>query len=90
MTKGIIIKVYGRVQGVFFRHSARLKAEELGLRGFARNETDGSVALTAEGEEETLRKFLEWCRRGPPLARVDEIKIEWQETTEKFKRFEIQ
>ena len=84
------IKVSGWVQGVFFRHTARSHAEKLGLTGWVRNETDGSVTIAAEGEEQALKQFLDWCRRGPPLARVDEINVEWKDATGEFKRFEIQ
>ncbi|MEK9148397.1 MAG: acylphosphatase [Patescibacteria group bacterium] len=84
-----VVKVTGQVQGVFYRHTARLHAEKLGITGFARNEADDSVAIVAEGEEEALNQFLEWCRRGPPLARVDEIKTEWREATGEHKGFEI-
>lgn len=69
------VKVFGTVQGVFFRHSARIKFEELGIKGFARNESDGSVYLEAEGEKEALDKFLEWCKRGPPSARVERVEV---------------
>lgn len=88
--KRISINITGRVQGVFFRHTARLRAEEFGLCGWARNEDNGSVTVAAEGEEGALRKFIEWCRHGPPLARVDNIQIEWQEAKGEFKKFEIQ
>ncbi len=88
--KRVVMRVYGRVQGVFFRHTARLRAEELGLVGFVRNEYDGSVTVTAEGDEEALQKFLEWCRKGPPLAMVEKIEVEWKEATGEFKRFDIQ
>jgi len=87
--KRIAIKVYGRVQGVFFRHTARLRAEELGITGFARNESDGSMTVVAEGEEEALQKFLEWCRKGPPLASVEKVEVEWREAAGEFRRFEI-
>lgn len=83
------IKVYGRVQGVFFRHTARLHAEKLGLVGFARNEADGSVTTVAEGEEKSLEEFLAWCQKGPPLASVKNVNVEWRESTGAFKRFEI-
>lgn len=87
--KRVVVKVSGLVQGVFFRHTARLHAEELGLSGFVRNEEDGSVTAAAEGAGEALEKFIEWCRRGPPLARIDDVAVEWQEATGEFKRFEI-
>ena len=67
------IRVTGKVQGVFYRASARAEAERLGLKGFVRNESDGSVYAEAEGEAEALELFLAWCRRGPPHARVDAV-----------------
>lgn len=87
--KRVVAKARGRVQGVFFRHTARIRAEKLNLKGLVRNENDGSVTIIAEGEEEALQKFLEWCRKGPPLSRVYEIKTEWQEATGEFDGFEI-
>lgn len=73
MVKHWNIRVFGEVQGVFFRYSAKEKAEELGIRGFARNESDGSVYIEAEGEEDATRKFLGWCRGGPSSAKVAKI-----------------
>lgn len=70
------IRISGRVQGVFYRASARAEAERLGLAGFVRNEPDGSVYAEAEGERETLERFLAWCRQGPPRARVDRVEME--------------
>jgi acylphosphatase len=73
MTLHYAIRVAGKVQGVFYRASARAEAERLGLGGFVRNEPDGSVYAEAEGEKDALDRFLEWCRRGPPHARVDAV-----------------
>ncbi|MCX6765750.1 MAG: acylphosphatase [Candidatus Moranbacteria bacterium] len=84
------IKIYGRVQGVFFRHSAREKAEELGISGFARNEPDGTVYIEAEGGKVKLEKFLEWCRKGPPLARVEKVDFEYQPDTKEFDGFAME
>lgn len=66
-------RVTGKVQGVFFRHSARLEAERLGIRGAARNLPDGSVEVLAAGAAAALDELREWLRRGPPMARVDEV-----------------
>ena len=66
-------RVTGKVQGVFFRHSARLEAERLGIRGAARNLPDGSVEVLAAGDAAALDALREWLRRGPPLARVEEV-----------------
>lgn len=67
------IRISGRVQGVFYRASARAEGERLGLAGFVRNEPDGSVYAEAEGEEGALERFLAWCRKGPPMARVEGV-----------------
>lgn len=76
MKEHLDIKIYGKVQGVFFRVSAKQKADELGLFGFAKNESDGSVYIQAEGGEHLLRIFLDWCRQGPSDARVDRLEFE--------------
>ncbi|TSC87370.1 MAG: acylphosphatase [Microgenomates group bacterium Gr01-1014_7] len=74
MKKHFNIKIYGQVQGVFFRASAREKAESLGITGFVQNQPDGSVYIEAEGEDDMLNQFLSWCHEGPPAADVEEIK----------------
>lgn len=76
MKKHFGIRISGRVQGVFFRASTKEKAESLRLQGFVRNEPDGSVYAEAEGEEEGLNAFVDWCRHGPPLALVEKCVIE--------------
>ena len=76
MVKHLNIKVYGRVQGVFFRATAREQADKLGITGFAKNETDGSVYIEAEGEKEKLDEFVKWCKVGPTSAKVDDVKVE--------------
>jgi acylphosphatase len=67
------IRIFGQVQGVFFRDSAREKAEELGIAGFARNEPDGSVYIEAEGREGDLEQFLNWAKSGPDWAKVEKV-----------------
>lgn len=81
--KSLQIKVQGIVQGVYFRVSTKDKADSLGLKGFAKNEKDGSVYIEVEGEELILEKFIEWLHVGPPNANVKEVIIEEQ----KIKRF---
>lgn len=73
MIKHVNIKLTGKVQGVFFRVAIREKAEGLGIKGFARNEDDGSVYVEAEGEAEDLEKLIEWCWQGPRLAQVTNV-----------------
>jgi acylphosphatase len=76
MRKTYEIKIYGRVQGVNFRRSAAFRARLLGVVGFVRNEPDGSVFIEAEGDETALQKFLNWCKKGSLIARVDRIDVE--------------
>ena len=71
----IQIRVSGYVQGVNYRFSARRMAEEFHVNGFARNESDGSVYLEAEGTLEQLDKFIAWCKIGPPRASVDKVVV---------------
>lgn len=73
--KEVDIRVTGRVQGVFYRQSAKQMAEWLKLVGYARNVDDGSVHLHVKGEDEAVHEFIEWCRTGPEHALVDDIQI---------------
>jgi acylphosphatase len=63
------------VQGVGFRYSTLQKANELGITGFVKNRTDGSVYIEADGEPEILDKLVIWCKQGPSWSRVDEVKV---------------
>lgn len=86
--KNYIVKVEGRVQGVWFRKFAQNRAMELELGGYAKNLEDGSVEIGISGKEESVKKFLEAIKKGPPLARVDRVTI--LETEEGFgNSFEI-
>ncbi|HEX2919581.1 MAG TPA: acylphosphatase [Bacteroidales bacterium] len=69
------ITITGRVQGVGFRWNALREASSLGLTGFVRNMTDGSVYIEAEGRREVLELFAEWCKTGPPHAHVKSIDV---------------
>lgn len=89
MQKQVILKIYGRVQMVFFRDSARRQAQKLNLVGWVKNKDDDTVVITAEGKEENLKEFIDWCYNGPILAKVKKIDIKWQETTGNFDKFEI-
>ena len=66
-------RIVGKVQGVYFRHSARDEAERLGIVGYARNLPDGSVEVLAHGAPPALEELLCWLQRGPRRARVDGI-----------------
>lgn len=83
------IIISGRVQGVFFRAGVKAEAERLGLSGWVRNESDGSVRIVAEGEEENLQKLVEWCKKGTEFSRVDNVEYTSGEAKGEFKGFEI-
>lgn len=83
------VLVSGKVQGVWYRKSAQLKADELSLRGFIRNESDGSVYLEIEGDEDDLDTFIEWCWEGPPLASVSNVEYSERDWIG-FTAFEVQ
>ena len=75
MIKSVKINIYGRVQGIGFRYSTLLKANELGIYGFVKNRSDGSVYIEADGETEVLEQFILWCRKGPSGSKVDDLKV---------------
>jgi len=89
MNKNIKLKINGQVQGVWFRESAKKKAEELGLTGLVRNESDGSVIVEAEGEEEDLKSLIEWCYRGSEFSHVKRVEIEEKEELKNYPEFKI-
>lgn len=81
--------VYGQVQGVFFRRAAKEEADRLGLAGWVRNDSDGSVEVLAVGPKEKLEQFVKWCKNGPPLAKVERVEIDWKSSEQEFESFEI-
>ncbi|KKR21328.1 MAG: Acylphosphatase [Parcubacteria group bacterium GW2011_GWE2_39_37] len=89
MNKHLIIKIYGLVQGVLFRTSAKNKAKELGLKGYIQNLEDGSLIIEIEGEEDKLNYFLGWCRDGPPWAKVERIEYDFDNEVKHYRDFII-
>ncbi|WKZ59106.1 MAG: acylphosphatase [Cyclobacteriaceae bacterium] len=87
--KRVSILVRGKVQGVFYRASTVTKAQQLGVNGFVRNESDGSVYIEAEGDEGKINELIAWCRIGPPRARVDEVLVETYSTLGSFTDFRV-
>ncbi|MFX1307637.1 MAG: acylphosphatase [Promethearchaeota archaeon] len=84
----IKIKVFGYVQGVFFRYSTRKIARNLGLSGFVKNMPDGTVYIEAQGPEDKLLKLLEFSKKGPAHAQVEKVEYEFSEPINKFKGFD--
>lgn len=87
--KHLSILVKGRVQGVFYRASTKAAALQFGIKGFVRNEPDGSVYIEAEGNNEALERFIGWCRMGPPQAMVTDLQIEEVKEIISFTSFKI-
>ena len=69
----------GVVQGVFFRTETRDRARSLGVAGWVRNVPDGTVEAVFEGNDEKVDSMVEWCRRGPSGAGVDDVEVKWVE-----------
>lgn len=88
--KRALIRVRGRVQGVFFRHSAREKARELNVTGFVRNEENSTVYIEAEGKEDSLEQFIAWCRIGPELAKIEKTDVSYNDELKHFSDFSIE
>ena len=76
--KSIQVRVTGKVQNVGFRYYTRKAASELGLNGFVRNQSDGSVYIEAEGDEPSISRFVTWCHQGPTWARVENVEVNEQ------------
>lgn len=89
MKKSIHIIISGRVQGVGFRYFLREKALFLGVKGWVKNNSDGTVEVFLQGEEELLLKLKEYCSKGPTLAKVSDIKFYFSEIQENFDDFYI-
>lgn len=81
--------IAGRVQGVGFREFTRRSADRFGICGWVRNIPDGRVEALLQGEAKAVGKLLEELRKGPPLARVDELHVESREMSKKLVRFRI-
>ena len=87
--KQIHIFVTGRVQGVFFRQSARVMAIKNNVNGWVRNLDDGRVEIIAEGEKQNIDNLVTWCKTGPANSRVDEFELLNENFTGKFENFEV-
>ena len=70
------IHVTGHVQGVGFRWRAVREARDLDIKGFVKNLSDGSVYIEAEGSQDQLEAFVEWCRKGPGFGNVESVNTE--------------
>lgn len=81
--------IYGHVQGVSFRYYTQREAQQHSLTGWVANKRDGTVKVVAEGAEKELKQLLDFLYRGPTMARVDGVDVDWMEATGEFTRFDV-
>ena len=89
MKTRVHVFISGRVQGVAYRYFARDRAIALSLTGWVRNLNDGRVEVLAEGETESIERFVDELRRGPRLARVDLVDVTREVPSGEYADFEI-
>ncbi len=86
--KHIDIRVTGKVQGVFYRDTAKAVADQLGVKGKIMNQTDGTVFIEAEGDDFSLEMFLEFCHKGSDKAEVEKVETSEGEL-KNYRNFEV-
>lgn len=86
--KTIQLTIKGKVQGVFYRATAKDVADLLGIKGWVKNLPDNNVEIRATASEELLQKLIHWCKQGPPKARVEDVIVE-ELRLEEFSGFRI-
>jgi len=85
----IYIRLFGRVQGVGYRFYTLNVAKRLGVKGYARNMSDGSLEIVAEGDVEKLAEFVDEVLKGPPFARIEDYVIKWEKYKGEYEDFVI-
>ncbi len=77
--KHLELIITGKVQGVCFRSLTQNLAQTLGVTGYVENQEDGSVHIEVEGVEKDLKELLDWTYRGPDLAQVEKVEVQWSD-----------
>jgi acylphosphatase len=83
------VYVSGKVQGVFFRQNTKRQAQSYGVKGWVKNLDDGRVEAVFEGEEEAVKAMVEFCKKGPKVASVTDITVDWEPFKEEYQNFTI-
>jgi acylphosphatase len=81
--------IAGRVQGVFFRAETQRAAQRLGVAGWVRNRSDGTVEALFEGPAATVHKAVDWCWQGSSMAHVSDVSVQWEDYTGEFDTFSV-
>ncbi len=87
--KTVKIVIRGKVQGVWFRASAKDEALSIGLKGKVWNNPNGSVGAIVQGDRDTINLFISWCWKGPGMAKIDDVLVEDIDSDIKYDSFEI-
>ncbi len=83
------IFIQGRVQGVFFRQSAKIKARKIGVFGWIKNLPDGRIEAVFEGDKEKVEKMIEWSKKGTIIANVKALDIKEEKYKGEFNNFDL-
>jgi acylphosphatase len=87
--KRVRVTVSGDVHGVGFRSITKHRAGKIGVRGWVRNNSDGTVEAVFEGDDEKVSDMVEWCKKGPPTSYVETVEVVEEKYSGEFKSFEI-
>ncbi|MFC4212132.1 acylphosphatase [Pedobacter lithocola] len=86
--KHLDITITGKVQGVGFRETTKIIANQMMVQGYVKNEKDGSVFIEAEGDDIFLEEFVNWCNEGPDRSRVENVTVKEGEV-KNYRNFEV-
>jgi len=81
--------ITGQVQGVFFRSQAKQKARSLGITGWIKNLPNGQIEAVAQGDQNKIKQFIDWCEQGPQLAQVEKVEIKTEQYQSEYQDFEV-
>ena len=87
--KRVRVRIRGRVQGVNFRYASADVARRHGVTGRVWNTEDGDVEAIAEGDDRAVERFVDWCRRGPPSARVEDLDLRALDGDRRYRDFQV-
>jgi acylphosphatase len=85
----VLVKIAGRVQGVGFRYATAARARSLGVAGWVANRADGTVEAVFEGDEAVVASMVDWCRRGPRGAVVEDVQVTRREAAGREQEFVV-
>ncbi len=81
--------ISGRVQGVFFRAETQRAANRIGVTGWVRNQSDGTVAAVFEGSKQNVDQAIDWCWQGSPMSKVTDVSVQWETPSGTHDSFDI-